>query len=290
MKNTFRIFAVMTAVVAFASCDLTLLPEDKVTPDTYFKTAIDNERWTNRYYSLLVNPETSCRYSADDLVKKSMGSIIEGTRMASDAMSSNLEWGWTGLRWINYHLENVEKNCEDEAVKAEYKGVSYFFRAYFYFQKVMRFGDVPWYDSVLGSEDNASLTKPRDDRGFVVDKILADLDEAYASLSATKNPARVNKWTALALKSRVALFEGTWRKYRGMADADKYLTTAAAAAMTFIEQSGYTLYKEGDEPYRNLFICEDINTVACEVVLGRMYEAATLKIAHSIQFNTVAVS
>ena len=287
MKNTFRIFAVMTAVVAFASCDLTLLPEDKVTPDTYFKTAIDNERWTNRYYSLLVNPETSCRYSADDLVKKSMGSIIEGTRMASDAMSSNLEWGWTGLRWINYHLENVEKNCEDEAVKAEYKGVSYFFRAYFYFQKVMRFGDVPWYDSVLGSEDNASLTKPRDDRGFVVDKILADLDEAYASLSATKNPARVNKWTALALKSRVALFEGTWRKYRGMADADKYLTTAAAAAKTFIEESGYTLYKEGDEPYRNLFICEDINTVACEVVLGRMYEAATLKIAHSIQFNTV---
>ena len=101
MKNTFRIFAVFSAVVAFASCDLTLLPEDKVTPDTYFKTALDNERWTNRYYSLLVNPETSCRYAADDLVKKSMGSIIEGTRMASDNMSSNLEWGWTGLRWIN---------------------------------------------------------------------------------------------------------------------------------------------------------------------------------------------
>ena len=287
MKNISRIFAVMTAVVAFASCDLTLLPEDKVTPDTYFKTRIDNERWTNRYYTLLVNPETSCRYSADDLVKKSMGSIIEGTRMASDEMSSNLEWGWKGLRWINYHLEKIEQNCEDEAVKKEYKGVSYFFRAYLYFQKVMRFGDVPWYDSVLGSEDNESLTKPRDDRGFVVDKILEDLDNAYASLPSTKDPARVNKWTALALKSRVALFEGTWRKYRGMADADKYLTAAAAAAKTFIEESGYTLYKEGNEPYRTLFVSEDIKTVACEVVLGRMYEATTLKVAHSIQFNTV---
>ena len=285
MKNTFRFLAVMTALVAFASCDLTLLPEDKVTPDTYFKTAIDNERWTNRYYSLLVNPETSCRYSADDLVKKSMGSIIEGTRLASDGMSGNLEWGWKGLRWINYHLEYVEKNCEDEAVKKQYKGVSYFFRAYVYYQKVMRFGDVPWYDHVLASDDNAALTKPRDDRGYVIDMVLKDLDNAFEMLSGDKNPARVNKWTALALKSRVALFEGTWRKYRGMDDADKYLTAAAAAAKKFIDESGYTLYKEGDEPYRTLFVTEDINALSSEVILGRMYEATTLKIAHSLQFN-----
>lgn len=41
MKNIFRTFAVLAATVAFAACDLTLLPEDKVTPDTYFKTETD---------------------------------------------------------------------------------------------------------------------------------------------------------------------------------------------------------------------------------------------------------
>ena len=284
MKNIFRTFAVLTATVAFAACDLTLLPEDKVTPDVYFKTETDLQRWSNYYYSYFVNPETSYRYSADDLVKKSMGSIIEGTRMASDAMSGNLEWGWSALRKINYQLENSNK-CEDVAVRAKYDGLAYFFRAYIYFQKVMRYGDVPWYDQVLDSDDNASLTKPRDDRGYVMDKVLADLDLAIASLPATKDITRVTKWTALALKARVALFEGTWRKYRGMENADKYLTAAADAAGTFISESGYTIYKEGAEPYRTLFNCEEIKDVQSEVILGRLYEATTLKVAHSLQFN-----
>lgn len=284
MKNIFRTFAVLAATVAFAACDLTLLPEDKVTPDTYFKTETDLQRWSNYYYSYFVNPETAYRYSADDLVKKSMGSIIEGTRMASDAMSGNLEWGWSGLRKINYQLENSNK-CEDEAVRAKYDGVAYFFRAYIYFQKVMRFGDVPWYDEVLSSTDDAKLTKPRDDRGFVMDKVMGDLDAAINSLPTTKDVTRVTKWTALALKARAALFEGTWRKYRGMVDADKYLTIAAEAARTFIDESGYTLYEEGEEPYRTLFCSDDIAAVDCEVILARLYEAATLKIAHSLQFN-----
>ena len=285
MKYIYRILAAMTGAVMFASCDLTLLPEDKVTPETYFKTAVDMERWTNRYYTLIVNPETSTRYNADDMVDKSMGSIIEGTRMASDAMDGALEWGWKPLRWINYHLAN-SKNCEDQEVKDKYDGVSYFFRAYFYYQKVLRFGDVPWYDTVLESDDDASLTKPRDDRGFVIDKVLQDLDWAIERLPSTKGEiSRVNMWTAYALKARVALFEGTWRKYRGMDDAEKYLQIAADAAKTFIEQSGYTIYKEGEQPYRDLFNRDDINEVACEVILARLYDAANLKIGHSVQFN-----
>ena len=284
MKNIFRTFAVLTAAVAFTACDLTLLPEDKVTPDVYFKTETDLQRWSNYYYSYIVNPETSFRYGGDDLVKKSMGSIIEGTRMASDDMDGNLEWGWKAVRKINYQLENSNK-CEDEAVRARYDGVAYFFRAYIYFQKVMRFGDVPWYDKVLASTDDAELTKPRDDRGYVIDKVLADLDLAIESLPTTKDITRVNKWTAYALKARVALFEGTWRKYREMEKADQYLQIAADAAKTFIEQSGYTLYKEGATPYRDLFNRDNISDVACEVILARLYEAVTLKLGHSVQFN-----
>ena len=66
-------------------------------------------------------------------------------------------------------------------------------------------------------------------------------------LPRDKDVARVTRWAALAFKSRAALYEGTWRKYRGLPDADKYLQQAADAAATFIAESGYSLYKEGTE-------------------------------------------
>ena len=64
--------------------------------------------------------------------------------------------------------------------------------------------------------------------------------QAIEHLSPTKETYRVSEWTALALKSRVCLFEGTFRKYHGLDDADYYLAECVSAAGTFIEKSGYT--------------------------------------------------
>ena len=56
------------------------------------------------------------------------------------------------------------------------------------------------------------------------------------------------------------LYEGTFRKYHGMADADKYLRQAAATAKEFITDSPFYLYEEGAEPYRELFYSENAKT------------------------------
>lgn len=96
------------------------------------------------------------------------------------------------------------------------------FRAYFYFVKVRRFGDVPWYDYVIGSADTEALSKPRDSREFVMGKVLEDIDFAIDNLRKQKDVYRVTRWTALALKSRICLFEGTFRKYHGLNDWEKY--------------------------------------------------------------------
>lgn len=285
MKNIFRLLSIAAFGVVAASCDLTLFPEDSVSPEVYFKSESDFQQWSNYYYSaLLDNADAVSRYNADDMVDKSMGDIIQGTRLASDSMSGNNEWDWDLLRRINYQLTN-SVNCEDEALRTKYDGIAYFFRAYFYYQKVMRFGDVPWYDKVLESTDTEFLNKARDDRGFVMDKVMEDFDKAIEMIPATKDQysARVTKWAALAMKSRAALFEGTWRKYHGMPDADKYLLQAAAAAKTFIEESGYVLYNQGEEPYRDLFCSDKAKTE--EVVLARLYQFETLNISNSVQFN-----
>jgi hypothetical protein len=274
----FHILSVILLFVLLNSCDLTLLPEDKISPEIFFSSAQELELWTNQFYTILDGADAAAGLSADDQVGRAMGAVISGTRSAADESG----WTWTRLRAINYCLQNID-NCTDNAAKNQYAGVCYFFRAYFYFQKVQRYGDVPWYDQVLKSDDDELLYKARDDRGFVMDKVMEDLDNAIALLPSTKDIARVTKWSALALKSRAALYEGTFRKYHGLPDADKYLTEAANAAEDFIDNSSYALYSNGTEPYRDLFCSNDAKTV--EVVLARLYNFTDLNIAHGVQFN-----
>lgn len=284
----FTIFSKQIKIIALlgllglvlSSCDLTLLPEDSVTPAQFFKTRADLELWSNQFYTMLNNPNTDAGVNADDMIDKSMGAVIEGTR--SPASES---WSWTQLRNINYLLEYSE-NCTDEAARNEFNGVAYFFRAYFYFDKVKRYGDVPWYDKPIGSTEVEFLNKPRDDRGLVMDNILNDFREA-ANLLPTSYPnaknTRVTKWAALAYASRAALYEGTFRKYHGMSGYEKYLQAAAEFGAEFIQNSGFDLYRGGTEPYRELFYSDDAKTE--EVVLNRSYNFAGLQLSHSVQFG-----
>ena len=127
------------------------------------------------------------------------------------------------------------------------------------------------------------LAKPRQDREIIMDSVMQDLDKAIGMLPTKKDQVRVTKWTALALKSRVALYEGTFRKYRGMNDAEKYLKQAVAAGEQFIDNSGYRLYTNGAEPYRTLF--NSIDAVGDEIILAKRHSntSTSSSIAKALQ-------
>ena len=281
MKAINKIIILGMAVALFNSCDLTLLPENSVTPENYFQNKSDLELWTNQFYTLLDEPDASAGTNADDMIDKGMGQVIEGTRSAA----SETGWSWTKLRHINYFLQH-SSNCDDETARNQYNGVAQFFRAYFYFVKVRRYGDVPWYDQVLGSEDQELLVKARDSREFVMNQVLKDFQDAATSLptksTETRN-TRVTKWAALAFASQAALYEGTYRKYHGLDNYEKYLEIAASTARQFIDESGFSLYKEGTEPYRDMFCADNAKTT--EVVLARAYNFEGLQLSHSVQFS-----
>ena len=281
MKAINKIIILGMAVTLFSSCDLTLLPENAVTPENYFQNKSDLELWTNQFYTLLDEPDASAGTNADDMIDKGMGQVIEGTRSAA----SETGWSWTKLRHINYFLQH-SSNCDDETARNQYNGVAQFFRAYFYFVKVRRYGDVPWYDQVLGSEDQELLVKARDSREFVMNQVLKDFQDAATSLptksTETRN-TRVTKWAALAFASQAALYEGTYRKYHGLDNYEKYLEIAASTARQFIDESGFSLYKEGTEPYRDMFCADNAKTT--EVVLARAYNFEGLQLSHSVQFS-----
>lgn len=267
------------SVAVLSSCDLTRTPEDTLSPEAYFENGAQLELWTNGFYSQLDNAETVVGTNADDNIDQTLGDLLVGQRSAADESG----WTWTKLRDINYFLQNTDK-CTDPEAKKKYEGVAYWHRAYFYFVKVRRYGDVPWYDQIIGSKDEELLYKARDSREVVMNHIMEDLDRAIDMLPTGKDAVHVTKWSALALKSRVALFEGTFRKYHGLEDADKYLKLAASAAEEFITNSGYKLYSDGATPYRDLF--NSLSAKTEEIVLSRTY-SSTANVMHGVPFNIV---
>ncbi|WP_430811911.1 MULTISPECIES: RagB/SusD family nutrient uptake outer membrane protein [unclassified Carboxylicivirga] len=269
------------AILAFglSACDdfLTLNPEDTLSPDTYFSSENELRLWTNSFYAQMDEADGQAGQNADDNIDNALGAIMEGQR---DPSSEN-GWNWSMLRKINYYLQNSH-NCTDLEARNHYDGVAYFMRAYFYFKKVQRYGDVPWYNQVIGSADEELLYKPRDSRELVMDSVMADLDNAISMLRTSKSVSTVTKWTALALKTRAALYEGTYRKYHNLGNADKYLKQVVDAGKDFIANSGYGLYNEGDKSYRDLFISDDAKET--EVILTRIYSIES-NLRHGIPFN-----
>ena len=209
---------------------------------------------------------------------------------------------------INYIIEQ-SVNCKDEAVREKYNCVAYFFRAYFYFKMVRQYGDMPWYDYVIGSSDTESLNKPRDPRGYVMMKVLEDCDKAYERLPEAWGSGplfHVSKNAALALKAHAALFEGTFRKYHAGSEfvpqdeqvfEDKtisstwFLQEAVNAAEKLIGKkalyTGNTMGIAGkatNASYREYFVLEVADPT--ETILARAYNSDDIvQVRHGIQFD-----
>ena len=239
----------LTLTVGLSACDvLDLEPKDRVTQFDYFKTANDLELFSNPFYNNLLDKEPFDEQS-DLLVQNTLSAILFGGSHRTVPESGG-GWSWTDLRRMNTLLEYADM-CEDKEAVTKYTAVTRFFRAFFYFEKVKRFGDVPWYDIQLGSADEL-LYKPRDSRELILTKMLEDIDYAINSGGLTESaadPYHVNKWAALALKAQFCLYEGTYRKYHNLNldghDANFYLDLAAKAALEIIEKGPYKLYQTG---------------------------------------------
>ena len=272
MKKILLAQCLATAAL-LTSCSLDLEPLDKLADQNYYNNRKELEVFANGFYADFPTAENLYSETADIIVPTTLIPEVLGTRAVPQSGGG---WSWGQLANINSFLKDCSR-CSDEAARKEYEGVARFFRAYFYYNKVKRFGEVPWFNEALSSTDDR-LYSPRTPRDELMNHIISDLDYAIDNLPTAKNLYRVTKWAALALKSRVCLYEGTWRKYHGISGHESYLTAAATAAENFIDNSQYSIYSAGDQPYRDLFAADKAK--AEEVVLARNYFAG-LSIVHS---------
>lgn len=291
MKKTNLLYFVLL-VLTIQSCKKDFLdrqPLSNLAPTTYFTNSNELMLYTNSLYDAMVPSAQSLAYGEfdDNVASTGTSNEVQGNRTVP---TSGGGWDWGTLRTINYYLDNSYKS-EDVAARKKYDGVAKFFRAWFYFSKVQRFGDVPWYSHVIEADDEANLTKARDPRVLVMDSVLADIDYAIANLDAKASIDKVTKWTALALKSRICLFEGTWRKYHtefNLPGYDKFLTEAVSASQLLMEQGPYKIYTSTpSKAYLELFASH--TAIASEIILARTFNTA-LNITHDLNRYTNSAS
>ena len=276
MKHTIINALFLSAAIACISCEdmLDYQPKDRLSPDTYFKTETDCELWTNNYYTVFPSAEGIYSEPYDVIVRDVLADEISGVRKP---MPTDGNWNWEKLREMNFFLSRASQ-VEDESVRLEYEGLTRFFRAYFYFEKVKRYGDVPWVDRPLGS-DEEELYKGRESRESVMEKVMEDVDFAIANLPEVQNVYRVTRWTARALKSRIALFEGTFRKYHGLDGYEEFLQACVNASEPFLT-GPYSIYTSGSTPYQDLFTSQ--NAIETEIILARAYTSAISGMTHDV--------
>ena len=255
-------------------------PLDAISPETYYNNADELRSATNQFYGMFPGAASGYTESADVVCTFNLPAEVQGIRTVP---TSGGGWNWEYLRAVNFYLSHSVR-CDDVDAREHFDGIARFFRAYFYFEKVKRFGEVPWFDRELSSTD-PELFRPRDSRDFIMDKILDDLTYAINNISDKKDLYNVTHWTALALKSRICLFEGTYRKYHGIPGYEKFLDECATASKLFIDNAPYAIYKTGAQPYRDLF--SSMNAIEEEVILARDYDRAQ-NVMHEANANTLS--
>ncbi len=272
-------------IIGLISCDedyLNRYPLDAISDVNYFKTPEDLKAYMNSFYStsfFAKYPNHGADFDSDNQVGSNVNTRLQGTRVVSTSGSIGFSW----IRRVNYFFDNYSKVKENHELKKyqQYLGEAYFFRALSYYSMLQSYGDMQWVARELKT-DSPELYNPRDSRDLVATNIIAALDSAviYLSPDKTKGQGRVNKWMALLIQSRVALYEGSWQKYHAGTpfgvqggNPNKYFQKAAAAALELIESGPYDVYTTGDpmNDYRELFAMQEYSKNE-EIMFWREYD------------------
>ncbi len=254
------------------SCELEELPKASASESDIFGTESGLKTYSYSFYNDLPSGTTAYRMDAmaDYGAVNNLNNFLRDGAYNAETSSG---WSWSALRNINHFIAKNNNENVTESVRNHYNGLARFFRAHFYYEKLVTFGDVPWIEKPIGVNEEEILFAKRDSRTLIIDKIIEDLDFAYQNIStSSSNGSTVTKWAALALKSRVALFEGTFRKYHTnlnlQSTANKYLQATVDASTELMDKGPHSLNTtQGPQlSQRQLFVSDNI--VTNEVILA----------------------
>jgi len=250
------------SILMLSACNddfLEKYPLDEISDGTFWQSASDVVMYANQFYPTLYDARLAW-YTSDNQIPSSRD-IYTWNEYNIPATEGG--WGksdWLEIRSCNYALDRIAKMPVQDAALKSAEAEIRFFKAFHYFKKLKKFGEVPWINSSLTPESEA-LTAPRDSRETVTNNILKELDFAIENLPPTSTNDRLTKYAALALKTEVGLYEGTFRKYHKVSTGHNQLLESAVSAAEEIISSGlFAVYTTGDpeNDYFNLFVQSEL--------------------------------
>ena len=325
----------MGAVAGLSSCEkfLDIEPPSQIIPENYLEEENQLAAYTIARYTELLPSHGNWSYGTfgidggtDNMVIPSVNNrYVPGQQRVA---ASGGEWSFNAIFQANYYLNTVVPKWQAGTIFgsseniAHYVGEGYFLRAVAYFQKLQTLGDFPIIKVNMNDSDPAILVQAsrRSPRNEVARFILSDLDSAITLLKVQApggRKQRISKHVALLLKSRVALYEGTWLKYfKGTAfvpngpqwpgttkeftsnyqypsggidqEIDFFLTEAMSSAqvvadeVALVENTGIIESPVNENPYFNMFSAVNMSGYS-EVLLWREYSQSV--VTHNVPVN-----
>jgi hypothetical protein len=240
------------SMVLILSCNkdyLNRFPESDPNSATYYTTADQLTLAINAAYNNLSYQQDGFPYQmqlegTSDLVWQrpttDAQTIGLGQHTSNTTMIRTI---WTqsyiGIGRCNALLGNMikAKSVTTAAQYSRIEGEAKFLRAYYYGTLISLYGDVPLIVKSIPAEESYLARTPKAE---VLNAIFSDLDSAAAKLPLSytgTDIGRATKTSALAFKSRIALYNAKW-------------DVAAAASKAVIDLGYHALYPN----YRNLFM------------------------------------
>lgn len=245
-------------------------PLDQLGGDSMWATKSDYEQFANNFYGWT----RDFKSALDEVHSDQRSDLVTGSSYNQYSKGVNTiptsDGNYTGnydkIRRTNLLLQNAASYSIPSDI-TQYVGEAYFFRAYCYFDLLQIFGDVIIVKEPLDVTD-PKLWSKQNDRSEVADFIIEDLGKAIDNLPSFAGYGRISKEGAQAFLSRVALYEGTWQKFRGNTERGKaLLDIAAKAAKAVIDSKRFTLFgttglsaELGTSAQRYMFILEDVKS------------------------------
>lgn len=246
-----RYIAVLCLCVLNYSCEdyLNRLPLDSPLGENFFNNETELEMAvTGVYNTLWFNPPgvghpyvLTLEFASDngwDRNGSGLQALGRGDANADNDFTGSF-WStfYRGIGRCNYIISE-STHLADEMDPEEYNRLLAevrFLRVYFYSYLSELFGDVPLLIEATSLEE---AQMPRTPKAEVVDFMLSELDEVAELLpSEPENKARATKGAALALKSRIALYNERWEE-------------AAQAAADLMAQGSYQLHDDYAELFK----------------------------------------
>jgi hypothetical protein len=197
--------------------------------------------------------------------------------IANGSIASDNTWllnAWKnyygGIASCNYLLDNINhaKEQTEPKIYERSEGEARFLRAFYYAYLSELWGDVPLItNSISISEAQIPKSNKENVTGFILDELEKAAELLPWKLENNSDAGRATKGAALALHSRIALYNGKWDK-------------AISSAKQLIDQGIYSLH----DNYEDLFLY--VGQESKEIIFAIQYKKG--ETAHEIpnRFNT----